>query len=157
MESLRSSASAGPLRFATPGSVPPTPRKSTRPRCPQCGTRRFRRDPSTSLVVCAQGHVLQGFRDEEAQDGDDWQVSTGKRAIKKIKRLKRSKASKAAKGGTLLLCKASLMSIELTVCDSQFGTVIEVPLECGSAFSCCSGGRLQLCEKSGPTCQMRSR
>jgi hypothetical protein len=58
------------------GSQSQQSRRRRRPRCPQCGSKRFRRDPDTSLVVCDSGHVLQGFRDEEAQDGDEYNTAT---------------------------------------------------------------------------------
>ncbi|PWN33760.1 uncharacterized protein FA14DRAFT_65136 [Meira miltonrushii] len=50
-------------------------KKMARPRCPLCGSRRFRRDPDTSMVVCDQGHVLQGFREETADDGESFDPS----------------------------------------------------------------------------------
>lgn len=50
-------------------------RKMARPRCPLCGSRRFRRDADTSMVVCDQGHVLQGFREETADDGESFDPS----------------------------------------------------------------------------------
>lgn len=50
-------------------------KKMAKPRCPLCGSRRFRRDPDTSMVVCDQGHVLQGFREETADDGETFDPS----------------------------------------------------------------------------------
>lgn len=87
----------------------PSQRRSRRPRCPQCGSKRFRRDMSTSLVVCEFGHVLQGFRDEEAQDGDEFNTNRTQMHRRSIKvqgpkrsaRLGRKKMSVAATGGEL--------------------------------------------------------
>jgi hypothetical protein len=81
--------------------------KRKRPRCLQCGSKRFRRDQNTSLVVCEYGHVLQGFRDEEAQDGDEFNTNRTvmhKRSIKRqgkdrSGRRGRKRMSVATKGG----------------------------------------------------------
>lgn len=78
-----------------------------RPRCPQCGSNRFRRDPGTSLVVCDSGHVLQGFRDEETQDGDEFNSSRmqmhrrslKRQGIERNRRVGRKRMSVATRGG----------------------------------------------------------
>ncbi|CEH14907.1 hypothetical protein CBOM_02720 [Ceraceosorus bombacis] len=41
-----------------------------RPECEVCGVRKFRKDASTGLINCINGHVLQGFREETADDDD---------------------------------------------------------------------------------------
>ncbi|UZJ57299.1 hypothetical protein CBS101457_006619 [Exobasidium rhododendri] len=68
------------------GSQSQSSQRRRRPRCPHCGSKRFRRDPSTSLVVCDSGHVLQGFRDEEAQDGDEFNGTRSQLHRRNLKR-----------------------------------------------------------------------
>lgn len=88
------------------GSQVPSQRRR-RQQCPQCGSNRFRRDPSTSLVVCESGHVLQGFRDEEAQDGDEYndnrtqihRRNLKRQDIERNRRVGRKRMSVATKGG----------------------------------------------------------
>ncbi|CAO1622472.1 unnamed protein product [Sympodiomycopsis kandeliae] len=43
-----------------------------RPRCAQCGTRRFRKDHDTGQLICREGHILQGYREEEVQDDGEF-------------------------------------------------------------------------------------
>lgn len=72
---------------------------SRRPRCGQCGSRRFRRDPDTGLVICQEGHVLQGYREEEVQeDGDFVNVSSQKRYVRKGDKAKKRKLQKDVYG-----------------------------------------------------------
>lgn len=62
---------------------PSNRRKSNRPRCAQCGTRRFRRDADTGQLICREGHVLQGYREEEAQDdGEFVQTQSQRRYVR---------------------------------------------------------------------------
>lgn len=57
---------------------------SNRPRCAQCGTRRFRRDADTGQLICREGHVLQGYREEEVQeDGEFVNTQSQRRYIRK--------------------------------------------------------------------------
>lgn len=90
-----------------------------KPRCEQCGSSRFRRDPSTSLVICESGHVLQGFRDEEAQDGDEFNSSRTQMSRRTIKvqgrdrsgKRGRKKRSVATIGGEISMLKDTIGTI----------------------------------------------
>ncbi|CAO1612993.1 unnamed protein product [Parajaminaea phylloscopi] len=65
--------------------------KQARPRCGQCGTRRFRRDPDTGLVFCREGHILQGYREEEAHDDQDYIALGQRRRVQRDRRKKKAK------------------------------------------------------------------
>lgn len=65
-----------------------------RPRCSQCGSRRFRRDPNSGFVVCREGHILQGFREEEAHDDQDFVALGQRRQVRKGGRSRKAKERK---------------------------------------------------------------
>ncbi|KDN47131.1 hypothetical protein K437DRAFT_267908 [Tilletiaria anomala UBC 951] len=75
--------------YAHPSPQPP---RRMRPRCPQCGSRRFRRDAVSGLVVCQDGHVLQGFRDELADDED----GAAERASTRIRYRRKGRSNRSA-------------------------------------------------------------
>lgn len=78
-----------------PSSSAQRPRRH-RPRCAQCGSRRFRKNPATGQAICEEGHILQGYREEEVQEDGEFNPVSGSQAryIKKGGRRKKERAAK---------------------------------------------------------------
>lgn len=82
-----SSLAANPSASA-PAVAAPRRSRRHRPRCPQCGSKHFKRHASTGTLVCREGHVLQGYREEETHDDLDFHAVGYKRQVKKKRRKK---------------------------------------------------------------------
>ncbi|CAO1623586.1 unnamed protein product [Jaminaea pallidilutea] len=67
------------------------PQRRHRPRCAECGSRRFRRNADTGLLVCREGHVLQGYREEEVHDDQDFVTLGQRRDVRKGRRKRRQR------------------------------------------------------------------
>ncbi|KAF8076486.1 hypothetical protein FPV67DRAFT_1558944 [Lyophyllum atratum] len=53
-----------------------------RRRCPTCGSRQWHKEPSSGLIACSEGHVLQNYRNEATEAEDLGQHALRKRALK---------------------------------------------------------------------------
>ncbi|KAG0149007.1 hypothetical protein CROQUDRAFT_669496 [Cronartium quercuum f. sp. fusiforme G11] len=57
-------------------------RKSQRPACARCGSRRWRRENNRGVLICSEGHVLEGHLRESTEQTEASQHSTRVRRIK---------------------------------------------------------------------------
>ncbi|OAV93185.1 hypothetical protein PTTG_12572 [Puccinia triticina 1-1 BBBD Race 1] len=64
--------------------------------CPRCGSRKWRRDPNRGVVVCGEGHVLEGFLRESTEQTEASQYSLRKRRLSAAPRQRKSYIPKAA-------------------------------------------------------------
>ncbi|KAG6866442.1 hypothetical protein C0991_003960 [Blastosporella zonata] len=53
-----------------------------RRRCPTCGSRQWHKEPSSGLIACSEGHVLQNYRNEATEAEDIGQHALRKRTLK---------------------------------------------------------------------------
>ncbi|KAG6873762.1 hypothetical protein C0995_011581 [Termitomyces sp. Mi166 len=53
-----------------------------RRRCPTCGSRQWHKEPSSGLITCSEGHVLQNYRNEATEADGMGQHTLRKRTIK---------------------------------------------------------------------------
>ncbi|KAM0751069.1 hypothetical protein T439DRAFT_225039 [Meredithblackwellia eburnea MCA 4105] len=57
------------------------------PRCPQCGSTRWTRDPLSQTLICEDGHFLAGFVQESIDTQEGPSIHTGqRRRLKKIRK-----------------------------------------------------------------------
>ncbi|KAA1081542.1 hypothetical protein PGTUg99_013825 [Puccinia graminis f. sp. tritici] len=70
--------------------------KAHHPTCPRCGSRKWRRDPNRGVVVCAEGHVLEGFLRESTEQTEASQYSLRKRRLSAAPRQRKSYIGKSA-------------------------------------------------------------
>ncbi|MBW0485189.1 hypothetical protein O181_024904 [Austropuccinia psidii MF-1] len=54
---------------------------NSRPTCPRCGSRRWRRDPNRGVIVCVEGHVLEGYIRESTEQTEGSVHSIRKRRL----------------------------------------------------------------------------
>ncbi|KAA1080231.1 hypothetical protein PGT21_006031 [Puccinia graminis f. sp. tritici] len=73
-----------------------TTSKAHHPTCPRCGSRKWRRDPNRGVVVCAEGHVLEGFLRESTEQTEASQYSLRKRRLSAAPRQRKSYIGKSA-------------------------------------------------------------
>ncbi|KAI0032047.1 hypothetical protein K488DRAFT_50812 [Vararia minispora EC-137] len=65
-----------------------------RKKCPVCGSREWRKEPSSGLLVCSDGHILKDYRVEVNDANDGGQHTMRKRTIKSQRTVK-ERTSKA--------------------------------------------------------------
>ncbi|KAG6857093.1 hypothetical protein H0H87_009654 [Tephrocybe sp. NHM501043] len=59
-----------------------------RRRCPTCGSRQWHKEPSSGLIACSEGHVLQNYRNEVTEADDLGHHALRKRTMKSGKKNK---------------------------------------------------------------------
>ncbi|KAH9938173.1 uncharacterized protein B0H18DRAFT_1080937 [Fomitopsis serialis] len=65
-----------------------------RRRCPICGSKQWHKEPSSGLITCREGHVLQNYRNETREVTELGPHALKKRALKSTRK-KKEKESKA--------------------------------------------------------------
>lgn len=65
-----------------------------RKKCPVCGSRKWHKEPSSGLITCSEGHVLQNYRSETNETTELGPHAMRKRTLKSNRR-KKETASKA--------------------------------------------------------------
>ncbi|KAG6829602.1 hypothetical protein H0H92_004071 [Tricholoma furcatifolium] len=65
-----------------------------RRRCPTCGSRQWHKEPSSGLIACSEGHVLQNYRNEAAETEEMGPHALRKRTLKSGRK-KKEAGSKA--------------------------------------------------------------
>ncbi|KIJ70044.1 hypothetical protein HYDPIDRAFT_79247 [Hydnomerulius pinastri MD-312] len=65
-----------------------------RKKCPLCGSKQWRKDSTTGLITCSEGHVRQNYRNESG-DADEMVTHTMKKRTLKSGRKKKERKSKA--------------------------------------------------------------
>ncbi|KAI3612209.1 ribosomal protein [Moniliophthora roreri] len=65
-----------------------------RRRCPVCRSKQWHKEPSSGLIACSEGHILQNYRNETTEAEDLGQHSLKKRALKSDRK-KKERASHA--------------------------------------------------------------
>ncbi|KAI0770859.1 hypothetical protein BC629DRAFT_1642210 [Irpex lacteus] len=65
-----------------------------RRRCAVCGSKQWRKEPSSGLITCSEGHVLQNYRNETSQVEELGPHAVRKRALKSGRK-KKERVSKA--------------------------------------------------------------
>ncbi|KAJ3529209.1 hypothetical protein NM688_g7884 [Phlebia brevispora] len=65
-----------------------------RKRCPVCGSRQWRKEPSSGLITCEEGHVLQNYRNETREVTELGPHAVRKRTLKSGRK-KKERQSKA--------------------------------------------------------------
>ncbi|KAF9821140.1 hypothetical protein IEO21_00748 [Rhodonia placenta] len=63
-------------------------------RCPVCGSKQWHKEPSSGLITCSEGHVLQNYRNETREVTELGPHALRKRTLKSARK-KREKLSKA--------------------------------------------------------------
>lgn len=141
-------------------------RRRKRPQCPQCGSRKFRKDADTGFVVCWSGHILQGFREEEANDGEDFSASQmsqmRKRYLHKEKpshaSLSKKKRSTAAQGSEYNSSPDCVKNTYLHPPNHvQLGTGQKRVIYHFNVFSCFSVYKCQLSNERWLSCRVNSK
>ncbi|PVG00555.1 hypothetical protein CPB86DRAFT_729351 [Serendipita vermifera] len=65
-------------------------------RCPICKSRQWRKEPSSGMLVCNEGHILQGYRNETIEQTEMSQHIMHKRTLKSVRKIaKEAKGNKA--------------------------------------------------------------
>ncbi|KAH9451416.1 hypothetical protein MJO29_009185 [Puccinia striiformis f. sp. tritici] len=64
--------------------------------CPRCGSRKWRRDPNRGVVVCGEGHVLEGFLRESTEQTEASQYAVRKRRLSAAPKQRKFYVAKAA-------------------------------------------------------------
>ncbi|KAF8812522.1 hypothetical protein BYT27DRAFT_7252044 [Phlegmacium glaucopus] len=59
-----------------------------RQRCPTCGSKQWHKEPSSGLIACSEGHVLQNYRNETIEMEEAGQHLMKKRTLKSDKKKK---------------------------------------------------------------------
>ncbi|KNZ58933.1 hypothetical protein VP01_182g4 [Puccinia sorghi] len=77
-------------------TVRSTPNPKKHQSCPRCGSRKWRRDPNRGVVVCAEGHVLEGFLRESTERTELSQHSLRRRRLTAAPRKRKSYIPKPA-------------------------------------------------------------
>ncbi|TFK55944.1 hypothetical protein OE88DRAFT_1621636 [Heliocybe sulcata] len=65
-----------------------------RKKCPVCGSRKWHKEPSSGLITCSEGHVLQNYRNE-TNEAEDFVPHAMRKRTLKSSRKKKEKLSKA--------------------------------------------------------------
>ncbi|KAH9951607.1 hypothetical protein B0H21DRAFT_775794 [Amylocystis lapponica] len=65
-----------------------------RRRCPVCGSKQWHKEPSSGLITCSEGHVLQNYRNE-AREVDEMGPHMMRKRTLKSRREKKEKRSRA--------------------------------------------------------------
>ncbi|KAL1743761.1 hypothetical protein HDZ31DRAFT_40258 [Schizophyllum fasciatum] len=65
-----------------------------RRKCPVCGSKQWHKEPSSGLVACSEGHILQNYRNE-TNEADDMNATH----VLRRRRMKTGRAKKKARGG----------------------------------------------------------
>lgn len=63
------------------------PNNMVKLRCPVCRSRRWRKEPSSGMLVCSEGHILQGYRNETTEQAEIPQHAMRTRALKAQKKV----------------------------------------------------------------------
>ncbi|KDQ64561.1 hypothetical protein JAAARDRAFT_52507 [Jaapia argillacea MUCL 33604] len=65
-----------------------------RRRCPVCGSKKWHKEPSSGLIICSEGHVLQNYRNETIEATEFGPHAVTRRTLKS-NRKKKEKGSRA--------------------------------------------------------------
>ncbi|THV08460.1 hypothetical protein K435DRAFT_824947 [Dendrothele bispora CBS 962.96] len=57
-------------------------------RCPVCGSKQWHKEPSSGLIACSEGHILQNYRNEATEAEDMGQHALRKRTLKSGRKTK---------------------------------------------------------------------
>ncbi|KAG5724960.1 hypothetical protein E4T56_gene12493 [Termitomyces sp. T112] len=63
-----------------------------RQRCPTCGSRQWHKEPSSGLIACSEGHVLQNYRNEATETEDMGHHTLWKRTMKSGRKKKEAES-----------------------------------------------------------------
>ncbi|KAE9389637.1 hypothetical protein BT96DRAFT_866263, partial [Gymnopus androsaceus JB14] len=64
----------------------------SRRRCPVCGSKQWHKEPSSGLIACSEGHILQNYRNETNEAEDVGNHMMKKRALKSNRQKKERKS-----------------------------------------------------------------
>ncbi|KAF8621574.1 hypothetical protein AX15_007600 [Amanita polypyramis BW_CC] len=120
-------------------------------RCPTCGSKQWHKEPSSGMVACSEGHVLQSYRNESKEAEEVGPHTMRKRAMKNTRQKKdpRSKADPqlyhGAKGRFLYFqCLQNLLRLQVSALVKLWSLPAEFEVVCRDVWA------LDLCLLSRP-------
>ncbi|TFY55318.1 hypothetical protein EVJ58_g8323 [Rhodofomes roseus] len=113
-----------------------------RRRCPICGSKQWHKEPSSGLITCSEGHVLQNYRNETREVTELGPHALKKRALKSTRKKKEreSKADPRLYHGEraryhYFQCLQLLLRMQVTALTGLWGLPAEFEIVCRDVWA----------------------